>query len=221
MLRPRFEPMTISLVLVDDHPFLLDGLERLLTLDGRFEVLAKCATVEEGLQAIETLRPDVLVLDSKLRESDGFSLLRALTGGRAPRVVVLTATDSEEDSRAVRPGARGVVLKAMAPRMLEDAIRTVHSGGQWLTVEGQNLSERLAERASVEQSLADRLTARELEVLRLLASQDQNEEIARRFGLTIGTVKIHAHHVYQKLGVSGRQRAAAVSPARRVADPPV
>lgn len=197
--------MRISLVLVDDHPFLLDGLEQLLTLDGRFEVLAKCATVEAGLQAIDTLRPDVLVLDLKLREDDGLRLLRALTGRGAPHVVVLTATDSEEDLlEAVRLGARGVVLKAMAPRMLEDAIRTVYSGGQWLTVEGQNLSERLVQRASVEQSLANRLTARELEVLRLLASQYENEEIARRLGLSIGTVKIHAHHVYQKLGVSGR-----------------
>ena len=169
-------------------------------------MLAKCATVEEGLHAVKTLRPDVLILDLKLRDKDGFMVLHQLAGQRPPAVIVLTATDSEEDLlEAVRLGARGVVLKAMAPRSLEDAIRTVHSGGEWLTVEGQNLAERLARRASVERLIAERLTSREIEVLRLLASQYENEEIARRLGLTIGTVKIHIHHVYQKLGVSGRQ----------------
>jgi DNA-binding NarL/FixJ family response regulator len=98
-----------------------------------------------------------------------------------------------------------VVLKAMAPRTLEETIRVVHAGGEWLTVEGQNLAERLARRQTAEREIADRLTSRELEVLRLLASQYENEEIGRRLGLTTGTVKIHVHHVYRKLGVSGRQ----------------
>src|SRR5688572_1003513 len=68
----RSHTMAISLVLVDDHPFLLDGLEQLLSLDGGFDVLAKCGTVEEGLHAVKTFRPDVLILDLKLRDKDGF-----------------------------------------------------------------------------------------------------------------------------------------------------
>ena len=198
--------MAISLVLVDDHPFLLDGLEQLLSLDPDFEVLAKCGTAGEALHAAETLVPDVLILDLRLREGDGFSVLRELAGRARPAVIVLTATENEEDLlEAARLGARGVVLKAMAPRTLEESIRVVHSGGEWLTVEGQNLSERLAHRQVVEGAIADRLTSREIEVLRLLASHYENDEIARHLGLTTGTVKIHVHHVYRKLGVSGRQ----------------
>ena len=198
--------MPISLVLVDDHPFLLDGLERLLGLDEEFVILAKCTTPAEALQAVAAHHPDILILDLQLREGDGFSILRELGGRRPPSVIVLTATDREEDLlEATRLGARGVLLKAMAPRSLEESIRVVHGGGEWLTVEGQDLAQRLARRERVERAIAERLTARELEVLRLLASQHENDEIARRLGLTIGTVKIHVHHVYQKLNVSGRQ----------------
>jgi DNA-binding NarL/FixJ family response regulator len=198
--------MAISLVLVDDHPFLIEGLEQLLGLDPEFVVLGKCGTAAEGLRAVETLRPDVLILDLQLREGDGFTVLRELACRRPPAVIVLTATENEEDLlEAVRLGARGVVLKAMAPRTLEESIRVVHGGGEWLNVEGQNLADRLARREIVERSVAERLTSREVEVLRLLASQYENDEIARRLGLTTGTVKIHVHHVYRKLGVSGRQ----------------
>ena len=197
--------MAISLVLVDDHPFLLDGLEQLLSLEPDFQVLAKTGTAAEALRAVETLDPDVLILDLRLREGDGFIVLRELAGRERPVVIVLTAAENEEDLlEAARLGARGVVLKAMAPRTLEQSIRVVHSGGEWLTVEDQNLSERLARRLVVERAIAQRLTSRELEVLRLLASHYENEEIARRLGLTTGTVKIHVHHVYRKLGVSGR-----------------
>jgi DNA-binding NarL/FixJ family response regulator len=198
--------MPITLVLVDDHPFLLDGLERLLSLDGNFEVLAKCGASADGLRAVETLNPDLLILDLKLRDDDGFTVLRELAGRTSPAVIVLTATDNEEDLlEAVRLGARGVVLKAMAPRILEECIRVVHAGGRWLNVEGQDLAARLARRENVERSIAELLTPREVEVLRLLASQYANDEIARRLGLSLGTVKIHVHHVYQKLNVSGRQ----------------
>jgi DNA-binding NarL/FixJ family response regulator len=198
--------MPITLVLVDDHPFLLDGVEQLLSLDDDFRVLSKCASVDDAVRAIDLHAPDIVILDLKLKDEDGFAVLRHLSGRPRPSAIVLTATDSEEDLlQAVRLGARGVVLKAMAPRSLEECIRVVHAGGEWLTVEGQNLGERLARREAVERSLAERLTAREIEILRLLASNYDNDEIARRLRLSIGTVKIHVHHVYQKLGVNGRQ----------------
>ena len=198
--------MAISLVLVDDHPLLLQGLQQLLGLEPEFQVLHTCSTAAEARRAVEALHPDVLVLDLKLREGDGFTVLREHGGRRPPAVIVLTATENEEDLlEAVRLGARGVVLKAMAPRTLEQCIRVVQAGGDWLTVEGQDLGERLARRQEVERTIAARLTSRELEVLRLLASEYENDEIARRLELTTGTVKLHVHHVYGKLGVSGRQ----------------
>lgn len=198
--------MPITLVLIDDHSVVLEGLDQLLRLEPDFNVIAKCSTVAAGIRAIETLRPDVVILDLRLRQEDGFEVLRHLGSRPSPAVVVLTASEDQEDLlEAARLGARGIVLKAVAPRTLERCIRTVHAGGEWLTVEGENLADRLAQRKGAETVMAQKLTSRELEVLRLLASHHDNEEIAQRLDLRVGTVKIHVHHVYQKLGLSGRE----------------
>jgi two-component system nitrate/nitrite response regulator NarL len=198
--------MPITLVLIDDHSVVLEGLDQLLRLEPDFKVIAKCSTVAAGIRAIETLRPDVVILDLRLRREDGFEVLRHLGSRPSPAVVVLTASEDQEDLlEAARLGARGIVLKAVAPRTLERCIRTVHAGGEWLTVEGENLADRLAQRKGAETVMAQKLTSRELEVLRLLASHHDNEDIAQRLDLRVGTVKIHVHHVYQKLGLSGRE----------------
>ena len=198
--------MPITLVLIDDHSVVLEGLDQLLRLEPDFKVIAKCSTVAAGIRAIETLRPDVVILDLRLRQEDGFEVLHHLASRPSPAVVVLTASEDQEDLlEAARLGARGIVLKAVAPRTLERCIRTVHAGGEWLTVEGENLADRLAQRKGAETVMAQKLTSRELEVLRLLASHHDNEEIAQRLDLRVGTVKIHVHHVYQKLGLSGRE----------------
>ena len=105
---------------------------------------------------------------------------------------------------AARLGARGIVLKAMAPRILEDCIRAVYNGERRLTVDGLDFSKRLLERQRAEEELADQLTPRELEILRLVALKLDNQEIASRLSITVGTVKIHLHHVFDKLHVNGR-----------------
>jgi two-component system nitrate/nitrite response regulator NarL len=198
--------MPITLVLIDDHSVVLEGLDQLLRLEPDFNVIAKCSTVAAGIRAIDSLHPDVVILDLRLRHEHGFSVLRHLGARASPAVVVLTASEDPEDlMEAARLGARGIVLKAVAPRTLERCIRAVHAGGEWLTVEGENLGDRLAQRRKAETVMAEKLTSRELEVLRLLARHHDNEEIAQRLDLRIGTVKIHVHHVYQKLGLSGRE----------------
>ena len=198
--------MRISLVLLDDHPLVLNGLEQLLRSDPDFEVLASCGTAAEGLTAVESLQPDVLVLDLKLPDQDGLHVLRHLDPNQRPSVVVLTAShDEEELLDAARLGARGIVLKAMAPRVLEECIRTVHGGGYQLSVDGVDLSQRLAERESVEAELAALLTPRELEIVRLVAARFDNQELAARLSISIGTVKIHLHHIYDKLRLDGRR----------------
>jgi DNA-binding NarL/FixJ family response regulator len=198
--------MPISVVLVDDHPLVLDGLVQLLTSGPDFEVLAKCGTAAEGLSAVNSLRPDILVLDLSLPDRHGLEVLRQFDAAQPPGVVVLTASDDEEELlRAVSLGARGVVLKAMAPRLLEDCIRTVHSGGHWLNVEGMDLSDRLERRRAIEGELSDLLTPREMEILRLAASGLDNDAIATGLAISVGTTKIHLHHVYDKLRLSGRR----------------
>jgi two-component system, NarL family, nitrate/nitrite response regulator NarL len=197
--------MPIRVVLLDDHPMVLKGLEQLLRAEPDFQVLATCGSVEEGLEAVHTLDPDVLVLDLKLREDDGLSVLRQLDPNKPPAVVVLTASQDEDDLvDAARLGARGIVLKAMAPRVLEDCIRAVHAGRQCLNVDGVDLSKRVSDRQTVEAELGKVLTPRELEIMRLVAMRLDNQEISNRLAISVGTVKIHLHHIYEKLQLKGR-----------------
>ena len=197
--------MAIRIVLIDDHPMVLKGLEQLLQLNADFDVVATCGTAVEGLQAVEALRPDVLLLDLKMPGEDGLSVLRRLDPEQPPAVVVLTASQDEDDLiAAARLGARGIVLKAMAPRVLEDCIRAVHAGGLSLSVDGVDLSDRLAQRQRVENELQHILTPREFEIVRLVAARLDNQEIAARLSISVGTVKIHLHHVFEKLQLRGR-----------------
>jgi DNA-binding NarL/FixJ family response regulator len=162
--------------------------------------------VEEGWLALETHRPDVVVLDLKLGDGDGLEILRRLEPESAPKVIILTAVQDEDVwLTAAKLGAKGIVLKATAPRVLEDCVRSVHRGEPWLTVAGVDLSKRLAQRTSAEAELGSCVTARELEVVRLVALGLDNNEIAQRLAISVGTVKIHLHHVYDKLELTGRQ----------------
>jgi DNA-binding NarL/FixJ family response regulator len=195
----------ITLILVDDHPIVLAGLQQLLDVDPHFKVVATARTTTEAWDAISRHDPDIVVLDLKLSDEVGLSLLRRLTPGARPAVVVLTAAEEEHLLlEAVRLGARGLVLKATAPRVIEECLRVVHGGGTWLNVEGVDLAARVARRQAVETELADSLTARELEVVRLASEGLDNQQIAERLSIGVGTVKIHLHHVYDKLGVQGR-----------------
>ena len=198
--------MPIRLVLIDDHPMVLKGLEQLLQQNEDLEVLATCGTAADGLRAVEVLHPDVLLLDLKLPGEDGLSVLRALDPDARPVVVVLTASQDEDELiAAARLGARGIVLKAMAPRVLEDCIRAVHAGGVSLNVGGGDVADRLAQRRQVESELQRVLTSRELEIVRLVAAHLDNQEIAERLSISAGTVKIHLHHVFEKLQLRGRR----------------
>jgi DNA-binding NarL/FixJ family response regulator len=193
-------------VLLDDHPLVLSGLQQLLQSGSDFQVVATCGTATEGLDAVQSLHPDVLVLDLRLHDENGLDVLRRLDPNERPAVVVLTAThDEEELLDAARLGARGIVLKAMAPRVLEDCIRTVHHGGRQLNVDGLDLSRRLAERQLVDEELRTLLTPRELEIVRLVAARLDNQEISARLSISVGTVKIHLHHTYDKLHLAGRR----------------
>jgi DNA-binding NarL/FixJ family response regulator len=191
--------------MVDDHPLVLGGLQQLLGANPEFEVVDTCSTVADGWQSVVTHQPDVLLLDLKLKDGEGLTLLRRMDTDRPPAVVVLTAVQDENVLlEAARLGARGIVLKAMAPRVLEDCIRAVHAGERWLSVDGLDLAQRLTRRREVEAELDAVLTPRELEIARLVHLQLDNEDIAGRLSISVGTVKIHLHHVFDKLQLRGR-----------------
>jgi DNA-binding NarL/FixJ family response regulator len=137
----------------------------------------------------------------------GMEVLRRVAG-EAPgvRVVVLAGELDEEGLlEAVRLGARGVVLKETAPDALVRCVRAVHAGGQWLDnrVAGRAL-ERLLARETARQQVAGVLTPREVELVELVGRGLRNKEIAARLGIGEGTVKVHLHRIYDKLGVTSR-----------------
>src|SRR2546422_1247506 len=126
--------MTIRLVVADDHPIVLDGLQSLFQLEGDFDVVARCVNGEEALAAVQEHRPDILILDIHMPRKNGLEVLSALHQQMLPtRVVLLAATiDEDEVLEALRLGVRGIVLKELAPQLLVQCVRRVQAGEQWL-----------------------------------------------------------------------------------------
>ena len=199
--------MAISLVLADDHPILLQGLENLFRLEKDIQVLALCGDGEEALRAVREHRPDLLILDIRMPRMDGLAVLRAMKKEKLrTRAVLLTAALDEDDVlEAIRLGVRGVVLKEMAPQLIVQCIRKVHTGGEWLerSSVGRALEKMLRLEAGAQQ-IARLLTPREIEMVRLVASGLRNKEITGKLCISAGTVKLHLHNVYDKLQVDGR-----------------
>jgi DNA-binding NarL/FixJ family response regulator len=197
----------MRLVLADDHPLVLDGLEQLFRLERDIEVVARCRDGHEALRAVRQHRPDLLILDIKMPGRDGLSVLQAIREEGLPTETVLltAALDDDQLVAAVRLGVRGVVLKESAPRMIINAIREVRAGGSYM--EGRAVSralQKLVRRDAAARDAEKQLTPRELEIVRLAASGARNRDIAERLSITEGTVKIHFHNVYEKLGIDSR-----------------
>ena len=125
--------MAMRLVLADDHPLILDGLEDLFSSESDVAVVARCRTSTEALDAVHKHRPDVLVLDFRMPGMAPIELLRAIGQAKLPTAVTLytAALSKTEMIEAVRLGVRGVVLKEMPPRLLVECIRAVHAGKYW------------------------------------------------------------------------------------------
>ena len=197
--------MSVRLILVDDHPIVLGGLQQLLQRQPDFSIIAACPDAQTAMAAIEREKPDVLVLDLRMPGTNGLQFLQQLAdAGRSCRTVLLTAAiEDAEVSEAVRLGVAGLVMKDSTPDSLVECVRRVHGGGQWLDHETVNR----AFKASLERETAARdsaLTPRELEIVRMVAEGLRNRAIAARLSISEGTVKVHLHNIYDKLGVDGR-----------------
>lgn len=200
------------LVLADDHPIVLDGLEHLFRTEPDFEVVAKCRDGEAALEAVLLHHPDALVLDVRMPRRNGLDVLRALaaTDLRIRAVLLTAAIDEAELTEAVQLGVRGVVLKEMAPRNLVAAVRRVCEGGEWFdeNVSGRALR-RMVDREAGRDEVASLLTPREVEMIRMVAAGLRNRALAEHFQISEGTVKSHLHNVYEKLGLESRLELAS------------
>jgi DNA-binding NarL/FixJ family response regulator len=200
-------------VLIDDHTVLRDGLKTLLSLESDLQVVGEAGTGLDGIAAAERTNPRVVVTDVGLPDIDGVEVTRRLRE-RLPETRVLVLTVHDEDTyifTLMQAGASGYLLKNAAGADLVEAIRTVGSGRPWLQPE---IARRLmtagapaaAPRRAWEE-LIEPLTAREVEVLKLLAGAASNREIADRLVISPRTVETHLANVYGKLGVRGRTEA--------------
>jgi DNA-binding NarL/FixJ family response regulator len=199
--------MTINLVLADDHPIILDGLENLFSLEKDFKVVARCTDGIAALDAVRLYRPHILVLDIRMPGKDGLEVARQVQIEELPtRVVLLTAEIEEQDLlEAIRLGVQGIVLKEMAPQLLLQCLRKVHSGQQWFERGATRQAlENMLRRESGTRKAAALLTPREIEIVRMVAHGLRNKEIAGKLFISEGTVKIHLHNIYEKLEVNSR-----------------
>jgi DNA-binding NarL/FixJ family response regulator len=199
--------MAITLVIADDHPLILDGLENLFRFEDDFKVLNRCADGEQALDSVRRFEPDVLALDIRMPRADGIQVLRELKKEKLPtRVVLLTAgLDDDELAEAVRLGARGLVLKELAPQLLIQCVRQVHAGELWLEKRSvSNALEALLKGEAGKLQAGEILTPRQIEIIKHVANGMHNTEVAKRLFISEGTVKVHLHNIYEKLRLDSR-----------------
>ena len=199
--------MAIRIVLADDHPIVLHGLQQLFERQGDFTVVACCPDGPNALAAVRAQRPDVLVLDLRMPGPSGVDVLRTLSAEQIPckSVLLTAAVRDEEVVEAVKAGAMGIVLKESPADVLLDCVRTVARGESWIERDTVTRAFRtIVGRDAPAESGEGTLTPREVELVRMVAQGLRNKAIAERLAISEGTVKVHLHNIYEKLGVDGR-----------------
>lgn len=193
----------IRILVADDHPIVRDGLVAVLSTQPDFDVVGEASTGPETIQRVTALKPDIVLLDIEMPELDGVETLKRLREhDPAVRVIMFTAFDTDERIfQAVQAGVQGYLLKGVAREEIFSAVRVVHAGGALLQ---PVVASKLLRRTRRDQ---EPLTAREREVLRLLARGLTNKQIAAELVITERTVKFHVSAILGKLDAGNRTEA--------------
>jgi NarL family two-component system response regulator LiaR len=201
-------PDAIRVLVVDDHAVVREGLRTFLSLQDGIEVVGEAGDGREAVAIAERERPDVVLMDLVMPRLDGVHAMRELRA-RVPRARVIVLTSFLDDDRllpAIRAGAAGYLLKNVAPSELARAVRAADAGEALID---PVVAARLVDALADDDRRAEQpLTAREQEVLDLIARGYANKRIALELGIAEKTVKTHVGHVLAKLGVADRTQAA-------------
>jgi DNA-binding NarL/FixJ family response regulator len=201
---------TIRVAVIDDHPLFREGVTRSLSEIDGFEVIAEGGSKDDALRIAQNLRPDVILIDISMPGGGLNAIGPILEASPSQKIIMLTVSEANDDvTGALKAGAKGYVLKGVGSRALADIIRTVADGDGYVA---PTLSAKLLHNPS-EPSNVDAiaaLTAREHEVLKLVATGLSNKEVARKLDLHEKTIKHHMTQVMAKLDVNNRTEAAMV-----------
>lgn len=198
----------IRILIADDHPVVREGLSGMLAGQSGFEVIGLAADGDTAVKMHGALAPDVTLMDLRMPGLDGVGAIKAINAQQpSSRIIVLTTYDSDADIlRAIEAGATGYLLKD-APR--EELFRAIRAAARGDSILAPAVAARLMTR--IHAPAEGNLSAREIEVLQLVAKGASNKEIGKSLHMSTATVKTHLIHIYGKLGVD--DRTAAVTKA--------
>jgi two-component system, NarL family, response regulator len=193
----------IRILLADDHAIVRNGVAQILNEQPDVQVVAEAGDGESAVALYRQERPDVALLDLRMPKLEGIQVVEQIRREFPEAVlVVLTTFDTDDDiDRALHAGAKGYLLKDVAPADLVACVRTVHEGGTWVS---STVASKLVARMTRVQ-----ITPQEMRVLRQVAEGKSNREIGETLFISEATVKIHLSHLFEKLGASSRTDAVA------------
>ncbi len=200
----------IQILIADDHSIFRDGLKNLLACEPEFQVVGEALDGDEALKLVRQLQPDILLLDLLMPRVSGMDVLQALSESRSKvRTILLSGVvEGEEISRAFELGARGLVFKDSATRLLFESIRSVMAGQYWIGQQSvSNLVQTLKQFKNTVKKAKPKnygLTSREMEIVKAVVSGYANKEIAGKLSISEQTVKHHITSIFDKLGVYNR-----------------
>jgi len=204
------EKRPIRILCVDDHPIVREGLTSIVALQPDMEIVGAAESGADALRIFRETLPDVTLIDLRLRDTTGFELIRnILTLSPSARTIVLTSFEGDADiERALAAGAKGYVVKGMVREELLNAIRAVHAGKRHVP---SAIAAKLIDHLG-----SEKLTQRELDVLKQIARGKRNKEIGAELTIAEDTVKMHVKSILMKLGVNDRTEAVTIALRRGI-----
>lgn len=200
----------IRVLIADDHAIVRMGLRTLFESKPGFEVVGEAKNGDEVIKRAQKLKPDIVIMDLLMPVIDGIEATRILHE-RSPSINILiltTSTISDNLSRAIQNGARGIVIKTSDNNELLQAVREIHAGKRHLPTDVANLIDK-------DPPLGE-LTERQLEVLQSMARGLSNTEIAKQFGISYGMAKKYVTTILKKLGAANRSEAASIAVSKQL-----